>query len=151
VTQYQTENVVGGLVLLIVLLLVVVLIRRVTGGSALDAVSEELALSGSAADHAGALEVGLRSIRGARVEQRVPGQFVLVVRRSPNWTLWFLPLFGLGFVLALVFSRPWHLAVTLYDAQDGARVRLAGETEHRTAERARAVVARLAADGSGGQ
>jgi hypothetical protein len=137
------------LVLALVLGLVVVLIKRLRGGSADVTVWEEVALDGPAAQHAQALDLALRRVRGARVHQSGPGEYFFVVRRSPNWTLAFLPLFGLGFVLAVILSERWQLSVSLHDSEDGARVRFAGRTEERLWKRARSVVPAVGAAGTG--
>ena len=134
------ETLIAVLVLGLVLALVVVLVRRVVGGSADVLVQEELFLGGRAEQHDGSLAMGLREVRGVRFRQVGPGRYVLTMMRSPNWTLWFLPLFGLGFLLALVFMREWRLVVSLYDAEDGARVRLEGQTEQRVLERVRGLI-----------
>lgn len=138
------ETLVALLVLAVVVglavALVAVLVRRITGGSAEVAVQEEIAVSGAASQHDAALAAGLRAVRGARFHQLGPGRYVITVNRSPNWTLWFLPLFGLGFVLSLLFLQQWLLTITLYDAEGGARVRLEGRTETRILDRVRDAV-----------
>lgn len=140
-SRYQVETLVGVLVLLAIVALLVGLVRRIKGGSAKVTVSEEIGLPGAAAAHAAELAVGLRSLRGARLEESGMGRYVLVVRRSPSWTLAFLPLFGLGFILALLFSEQWRLTVSLDNTHAGARVRLEGATEQRLLGRVRAVIA----------
>jgi hypothetical protein len=139
-SQTAEENLVAVLFLLVVLGIVLLILRRIRGGSAEVDVFEELSLPGAAHERDAALAGALSGMRGARFRALGPGRYVLTVTRSPNWTLWFLPLFGLGFLLSLIFIQTWPLNVTLYDGADGARVRLEGKTEQRVLDRVRAVV-----------